>query len=296
MDELRTFETAARLGSFAQAAVELSLTPSAVSHQLRRLERQLGFELFVREGRSVRLSASGGSFLKSVRPAIQSIDAAAARLRDHDGARGPLTVACSAMFANQVLSHALGTFAESFPFIECTIVSMENEAVLLHETSDIGVLFGSGDWAGRWTMLLGAVRYSPVCSPQLFPGPPQIPTDPADLMRHLTIHIDDGTEWRRWNEAAGIPATRQPQKQVFTNDVGFALEMAAKGGGVTLASGLLAASYLQTGALIRPFPVSIDVRGGWYVVATRETIRVARVQLFVRWLAQQLGLETPQFV
>ena len=114
-------------------------------------------------------------------------------------------------------------------------------------------------------------------------------------MRHVIIHIDDGEEWRRWNAAAGIPPGRTPQRQLFTNDVSFALEIAANGGGVTLASDLMAETYLKSGALIRPFRVSIDVRGSWHVIVGRDKVQVPRVQLFVTWLAQRLGLAQPEF-
>jgi len=293
LDSFQTFAMAARSRTFLEAARRLNVTPSAVSHQIRSLERLLGSELFDRQGRSVRLNSAGAGLLKSVEPALRAIEEAAAQLYDPDATRGPLVIACSAMFANRFFSHCLADFLETYPLIECSMISVQNDAVLGVGPVDIGVMFGDGNWPSRWSMPLGAVRYAPVCSPRIAAGAKATPADPASLMQHVIIHIDDGDEWRRWNAAAGIPPGLTPQRQLFTNDVSFALEIAANGGGVTLASDLMADTYLKSGALIRPFRVSIDVRGSWHVIVGRDKVQVPRVQLFVSWLAHRLGLAQP---
>ena len=144
-------------------------------------------------------------------------------------------------------------------------------------------------------MPLGVVRYSPVCSPRIAAQLKSTPADPASLFQYVVIHIDDGEDWRHWSTAAGIPPSRRPQRQLFTNDVSFALESAANGGGVSLASDLMAQTYLNSGALVRPFPVSIDVLGAWHVIVSREKLHVPRVQLFVTWLSRCLNLAPPRF-
>ncbi len=295
LNSFQTFAVAARSTTFLEAARRLNVTPSAVSHQIRSLEHLLGTELFDRHGRSVRVNTAGAGLLKSVEPALRAIEEAAEQLYDPDATRGPLVIASSAMFANRFFSHCLPDFMDTYPFIECSVVSLQNDAVLAADPVDIGVVFGDGNWPARWSMPLGIVRYAPVCSPRIVAGLKASPVDPASLFQHIIIHIDDGEEWRRWNAAAGIPKSRRPRRQLFTNDVSFALEIAANGGGVTLASDLMAETYLKSGALVRPFPVSIDVRGRWQVVVGWDKIQVARIQLFIAWLANRLGLAEPQF-
>jgi LysR family glycine cleavage system transcriptional activator len=295
LDSFQIFATAARSETFFEAARRLNVTPSAVSHQIRSLERLLGTELFERHGRSVRLNTAGASLLKSVEPALRTIEEAAEHLYDPDATRGPLVIACSAMFANRFFSHCLPDFMDAYPVVECSVISLHNDAVLAFEPTDIGVIFGDGRWSGRWSMPLGVVRYAPVCSPRIAADLKTTPADPASLLQHVIIHIDDGEEWRHWNTAAGIPTTRRAQRQLFTNDVSFALEIAANGGGVTLASDLMAEAYLKSGALVRPFQVSIDVGGAWHVIVSRDKVQVPRVQLFITWLAHRLGLAQPQF-
>ena len=295
LDSFQTFATAARSATFLEAARRLNVTPSAVSHQIRSLERLLGTELFDRHGRSVRLNTAGMGLLKSVGPALRAIEEAAEQLCDPDATRGPLVIACSAMFANRVLSHCLADFMDTYPFIECSVVLLQNDAVLAAEPADIGVIFGDGKWPARWSMPLGLVRYAPVCSPRIGARLKTSPADPGSLLEHVIIHIDDGEEWRRWNAAAGILKSRRPKRQLFTNDVSFALEIATNSGGVTLASDLMAESYLKSGALVRPFQVSIDVQGAWHVTVSREKVQMGRIQLFIIWLAHRLRLSEPRF-
>lgn len=294
LDGMRTFEAAARLGSLAAAARELNLTESAVSHQLRRLREALGFDLFVRQGRGVRLSSAGASLLKALQPALGSIDEAALRLRRSDGGSGRLSIACSSMFANRVLASRIGAFAEQHPQIECHVRSMENDQALLAADADVAILFGPGGWPGKWESRLASVRYSPVCSPKLFAGQ-RLPRQPAELLEHTILHIDEGSEWRRWLDLAGVAAERRIGRQILTNDVSVALEVARQGGGITLASEIMAAPDLATGGLVRPFAQAIDVAGGWYMVAGRDRARLLRVQIFAAWLARGLGLAAPSF-
>jgi LysR family glycine cleavage system transcriptional activator len=295
LDPLRTFATAAETGSFAETARRLNLTPSAVSHQMRALERALATALFERRGRAVHLNVAGASFLKAVEPALQAIDGAAAKLSDADATRGPLTIASSAMFANSVLSQCLPDFVDAFPAIECKVALMENDAVLAHEFADIGILFGRGTWRGRWSMALGDVYYAPVCSPRLLSGRELDEDAIAQMLRHVVIHIDDGEEWRRWYAATRLRPAWAPERQLFTNDVSLALTIAANGGGVTLASDLVASAYLSSGALVRPFAVAIDVNWTWHITVPRDRLHMPRARLFVSWLARRLRVPEPEF-
>lgn len=295
LDPIRTFSIAARTQSFARAADRLSITSSAVSHQIRALEASLGTRLFDRQGRTVRLNATGASFLRAIEPALHAIDGAAAKLSDQDATRGPLVIASAAMFANCFLSQSLPDLIASYPALACRVDSLDNDAVLAHETADVGLVFGNGSWRDRWSLPLGSVRYAPVCSPRLMGGHEVDETSLVRLLDQVVIHIDDGDEWRRWATAAGLAQSWMPQRQLFTNDVSFALTIAANGGGVTLASDLLAGAYLRTGSLIKPSTVSIAVEGAWHVSARRDKVRAPRTQLFVRWLAERLQLPEPSF-
>ena len=291
LELLQTFEIAARHGSFAEAARQLNLTPSAVSHQIRKLEERLGVSLFDRNGPVVRPSAAGTSLLSRLQPTLRSIDQAVAALTGGDATSGSLAIACSSMFANRVLSHRLPAYMAAYPLIACQISSVQNDAVLDERGFDVAILFGRGPWPSYWTMSLGPMSYAPVCSPSLDIAPQDV-REPRDLLRHANIHLDDGQEWSRWYRAAGV-AQAAPARQMFCNDAGFAMEVAASGGGVVLASDMMVESYLKSGLLIRPFRLATPFEGTWHIVVPAERAAIPRIHLFVSWLTEHLGGSSP---
>lgn len=286
---LRTFEVAARHQSLAKAAAELHLTDSAVSHQIRRLEEALGCELFVKAGRGVVLTDAGRILAKTVSAALQEILAATMRLADASQVGGRLDVACPPMFANTWLARHISDFCQDHPSIECHIRLVENQRV--HELGDIdvGISFGPGGWADRWSALLAHVNVTPVCSPLLFERIGGTITRPADLRHCLLLHWDDGSEWRRWFSEAGETDFDQQARHLYCSDLGMAIDLAIHGTGVALVSDTLSASDLKRGVLIKPFSFSIDAFGGWHVVCNNASLRRSATRLFLRWLLARFG-------
>ncbi|NVP57658.1 LysR substrate-binding domain-containing protein [Mycoplana rhizolycopersici] len=286
---LRTFEAAARHQSFTRAAAELALTDSAVSHQIRRLEEALGCSLFEKSGRSVVLSDAGRIFAKAVSAAMQDILGAALRLSDAGQVQGRLDIACPPMFANTWLAKNIHEFCHDHPAIECHIRLVENQRV--HELSDIdvGISFGAGGWADRWSTLLSHVNITPVCSPILFDSIGGGLNHPSDLHRVTLLHWDDGSEWRRWFFEAGAPGADQEARHLYCSDLGMAIDLAVHGTGVALVSDTLSGGDFKRGILIKPFPFSIDAFGGWHVVCNTASIHRAGARLFLRWLLTSFG-------
>lgn len=290
LDALRTFTLAARYGSFAQAASALNLSDSAVSHQLRKLSLRLGFPLFERHGRAMRMTTAAASLLAAVEPALRDIDAAILRLGQADGMSGSVRIVCAPMFAQCVLARHVADFATRFPSISVHVLTVDNPRVIGTDGLDVGVVFGPGDWPGLWQMRLAVVRYAPVCAPDRLRLHLECPDD---LVHHVIIHNDDGTEWRRWFERAGLPRPPAIERALTCNDVAVALELARRGAGITLASDFLAAGDLEAGALIRPFAIDLEVSDAWYLVAPPDRLARPRVRVLIAWLADVLGLVPP---
>lgn len=286
---LKTFEAAARHQSHSKAAAELSLTDSAVSHQIRRLEEALGCELFIKSGRGVVLSDAGRMFAKTVSSAMQDILGAALRLADADQVQGRLDIACPPMFANTWLAKNLYEFCQDHPAIECHIRLVENQRV--HDLSDVdvGISFGPGGWADRWSALLAHVNITPVCSPLLFERIGGTFTKPADLRYTTLLHQDDGSEWRRWLYEAGAPEVDQQARHLYCSDLGMAIDLAVHGTGAALVSDTLSVGDMKRGILVKPFAFSIDAFGGWHVVCSQSSSSRSASRLFLRWLLASFG-------
>lgn len=286
---LKTFESAARHQSLTKAAAELHLTDSAVSHQIKRLEEALGCSLFVKSGRGVVLTEAGRIFAKTVSGALQDIQGAALRLADADNVGGRLNIACPPMFANTWLAKNLNGFCQDHPTVECHIRLVENQRI--HELGDVdvGISFGQGGWADRWSALLANVSVTPVCSPSLFERIGAAITRPADLRDITLLHWDDGSEWRRWFSATGSPDLDQQSRHLYCSDLGMAIDLAVHGTGMALVSDTLSSADLKRGILIKPFPLSIDAFGGWHVVSNNASLKRSSTRLFLRWLLTAFG-------
>ncbi|WP_148921389.1 LysR substrate-binding domain-containing protein [Phyllobacterium endophyticum] len=286
---LRTFEAAARHQSLSKAAAELHLTDSAVSHQLRKLESALGYDLFNKAGRGVVLTEAGQVFAKTVATALQNILASALLLSEVGQEGGRLDIACPPMFAGGWLAKHLKGFCRDHPSVECHIRLAENQKI--HEIADIdvGILFGSGGWPHKWSTLLAHVNITPVCSPRLFNQIGKTITKVSDLHDVILLHWDDGSEWRRWLTEAGAQDPHSFTRGLYCSDLGMAIDLAINGTGVALVSDTLSSSDLATGNLLTPFPFSIDAFGGWHVVCSQASLQRSSTRVFMRWLLGHFG-------
>lgn len=162
---LPTFEAAGRLGSFAAAAAELCLTPSAVSQQIRGLEEALGVSLFERTGRTAVLTLEGETYLREVRKSLQELATSTSRLRRRNR-EAVLRISTMAMGAHEFLLPRLQKFQERFPGIELCIETSNEIIDFKVSDHDAALRLGEG-WSDLQVHALGRASVAVVCSPQL---------------------------------------------------------------------------------------------------------------------------------
>lgn len=228
---LRAFEAAARHESFAAAAGELSLTPAAVSHQVRSLESFLGYPLFERLPRGLRLTDLGTAYLAPVRSAFDALSVCTVGLF---GARGETTlvVRVPISFAVLVLAPRLETFSRAHPKIYLRLVSAIWADALPADKVDIDIRFGQGRWPGFHATPLFSEPSVVICHPK------RQPRSLADLTASQLIHIM-GLEydWLRLFEdhGLGMPAG-SPRATVDTSLAAIELVAAGMGCAIVLKS------------------------------------------------------------
>lgn len=144
---IRAFEAGARLGSFTAAADELNLTSTAVSHQIRSLEKFLGYPLFERLPRSVRLTGMGAAYLPDVRRALEQLATTTVKLFG-TGAGATVTVRAPLSFVSLFLAPRLQRFQSAYPGISIQLFSLVWADALPDESADIDIRFGGGNWPG----------------------------------------------------------------------------------------------------------------------------------------------------
>ena len=143
---VRAFEAAARHLSFKQAAEELHVTPSAISHQVKALEQYLGVALFRRMPQGVDLTDDGKTYLPLVGGALDRLASASEQLMAGRLA-GPLTIGTSSAFASRWLLPRLGSFLEAYPNIDLKLATVNPPVDFMRDDVDAGLRFGQGDWS-----------------------------------------------------------------------------------------------------------------------------------------------------
>jgi LysR family glycine cleavage system transcriptional activator len=288
LNGLRAFEAAARSLSFTQAAVELNVTQTAISHQIRRLEDQLGIKLFIRQNRSLALTREAQEYLPSVRSAFEDLRRATERLR-RSGPDGRLTVSTTASLATKWLVSRVAAFQDAHPGLEVRITTSNRLVDFRQDEVDIAVRYGRGHWPGvraRWLM---AERVFPVCAPRLLSGPVPL-RQPADLANHTLLHATvSRDDWRLWLTAAGLPFSIAARRGLTFDEAFLAIQAAVEGLGVALGRLHLVEADIAAGRLIAPFDTVLPQDAGYYVVTPEARENDPKIALFRDWLIASVG-------
>jgi LysR family transcriptional regulator, glycine cleavage system transcriptional activator len=283
LNGLRAFEAAARHLSFTEAAAELNVTQTAISHQIRRLEEQLGLRLFLRRNRSLLLTREAQAYLPAVRAAFEDLRLATDRLL---GPResGLLTVTTMASLAAKWLVHRVASFQDAHPGIEVRISTSTHLVDFRREEVDMAVRYGKGHWPGLRADWLMAEDIFPVCSPALLAGPKPL-RRPEDLAQHTLLHSTHAREdWQLWLTAAGLPRDLASKRGLNFDLSLMAVQAAIDGLGVALGRTPFVENDLAAGRLVAPFDMRLPAEAGFYIVAPEETADTPKIALFRDWL------------
>ncbi len=292
LNGLRAFEAAARHLSFTNAATELNVTQTAISHQIRRLEEQLGIRLFLRQNRSLALTREAQAYLPAVRAAFDDLRRATARLMRPER-EGVLTVSTMASLAAKWLVTRVAAFQEAHPDIEVRITTSSHLVDFQREEVDMAVRYGRGSWPGVRAQWLMAEDIFPVCSPALLNGPKPL-RRPEDLAHHTLLHTTLLREdWQLWLTAAGLPVSLALRRGLSFDQSFMALQAAVDGVGVALGRGRLVDADIAAGRLIVPFDVVLPADAGYYIVSPEETADTPKIALFRDWLLRSVAPGTP---
>lgn len=283
LNGLRAFEAAARHLSFTRAAAELNVTQTAISHQIRRLEEQLGIRLFERRTRELLLTREAAAYLPAVQAAFEELRQATARLQ-RPARGGMLTVSTTASLAAKWLVTRVAAFQDANPGIEVRISTSSHLVDFVREEVDMAVRYGRGSWPGLRATWLMAEDIFPVCSPALLrDGKPL--RKPADLADHTLLHTTTSREdWQLWLTAAGLPISIAARRGLSFDQSFMAVQAAVEGLGVALGRTRFVEADIAAGRLVVPFDVVLPADAGFYIVAPEETADTPKITLFHDWL------------
>jgi LysR family glycine cleavage system transcriptional activator len=286
LNGLKAFECAARHMSFTRAAAELNVTQTAVSHQIRRLEDELGVRLFLRLKERLELTGPGQAYLHGVSLAFAQLRFSTEQLRA--GADAPaLTLSTLASFASKWLLPRLGAFREAHPGIDIRVGASTDLVDFAAGGADAAIRYGSGDWPGLRCDRLMDDEIFPVCSPALLAGRDPL-TQPGGLARHTLLQVGGmtGDDWPLWLAAAGLPADlagRSCERLDFDLAL-LAVQAAVDGLGVCIGRRAYVEDDLRAGRLVAPFATRVATGRGFYLVSPPERADSGAVTALRDWL------------
>jgi LysR family transcriptional regulator, glycine cleavage system transcriptional activator len=283
LNGLRAFEAAARHLSFTQAASELNVTQTAISHQIRRLEEELGIRLFIRKNRALALTPKARDYLPGVRAAFNDLRLATDRLlRKHDD--HVLTVSTLASLAAKWLLPRLTAFQEAHPGIDVRITTSTALVDFRAGDVDAAIRYGRGNWQGLRAEWLMADDFFPVCSPALLNGKRPLKC-PEDLRDHVLLHTStNGDDWRQWLTAAGLPSDISKPPGITFDLILMTVQAAIDGIGVAMGRTSYVQDDIAKGRLVVPFKIALPVDAGFYLVSPEGVAEPPKLGAFRQWL------------
>lgn len=276
LNALHAFEAVARLLSIRDAAEELAVTPSAVSHQLRGLEEALGVELLRRQGNQLTLTAAGAALAPELAEGFGRIASAVGRLR-HDRRQGPLRLSMLPTFAVHWLSPRLARYPFEKQGFEWLISTTQALVDLGAGEADAAIRQGGGIWPGVRADLLFMESLDLFAAPDLA----------AAKRRQLFLSQHRQSDFACWRRQAGDAGDYRTS---LVDSTGMALRAAVDGAGLAFAGVEMAAAEVAAGRLVAVLDRPLPTAAGYYLVYPEGLARDRRLANVRRWLLDEAAV------
>ncbi|WP_337841760.1 LysR substrate-binding domain-containing protein [Rheinheimera sp.] len=285
---LRCFCVAADCLSFKETARQLYLTPSAVSHQIKQLETELGFELFIRQTRAIELSNQGKAFYQALLPIMRDLEQT---LRHFASQKPPteLSISMPEFFASEFFVPKLVGWSEQHPDINLTVETIKSRQDSPKYT-DLQILLASAKPVDHVSYELFPISYIPACNPSLYQQLLPLGFD-ALQKAPLLVHQARPWAWHHWADQVGIE--QFSPKQVIQLDSMFSVARASQQGlGIALIPWPISHSWFASGSLKRLFSEELQSRDKYYLVQHESETNKPEIQQLVEWILSSFRLHS----
>jgi LysR family glycine cleavage system transcriptional activator len=281
---LKTFQVAAKLKSFRAAAEELFVTPSAVSHQIKALEEQLGVALFERRLRSLALTDAGAHYLEHISDIFAKLESITEQLRVRYG-RSIIRLNVPPFFANELLLPRLASFTQAREETDIRIETSFSAPKSHPPEADLSIVVGSGPWEGLTVHELFTQSFIAACSPNFLL---ENPIDSyADLNgKTLLVHEERRDAWERWTFGLDIPPIK-PNRLVRLDTMSAVVLAAEQGVGVALVPARLSADRFAAGGLVKLFAAELTTNESYVLLHRPEDRARDDLQELTRWILSE---------
>jgi DNA-binding transcriptional LysR family regulator len=278
-DTLRLFIEVAQYLSFSDAAEELHVTKGAISYQIKTLEADLGFQVFVRSTRGVLLTDEGHQLLKATRAQFLDIEA---KLKELKGQRTQsLTVGMSSYFASRWLSPRLMSFMQLYPDIQLRVQPMTQLFDLERQGVDVAIRWGNGAWDDVEIIPFLTMPAWPTGNPDVARRVKTIGIERAFSELKLLRDHDDSTAWSDWHTAAGLPLQTRKDTLIIP-DPNVRVQAVIDGQGIALNDRLIK-QEIDERKLVRLSKVELSSYG-YFLARPASGRNEHSVEEFVQWL------------
>jgi LysR family glycine cleavage system transcriptional activator len=279
LNAVRAFEAAARRLSLTQAAAELHVTPTAISHQVRALEDFLQVRLFERSHRRLALTKAGRLCLANMTSGLDRLEEAVASLAETRRSR--VVIRVSPSLASLWLLPRLPRFVAAEPDVDLVVLATADPSQFGNEDADVAIRLTRGNHPTRRCERLMSEDVVPVCAPSLLPGGAL--STAAGLIDLPLIH-DETLEavelfptWRSYLDAAGLAEPKSASLRFNLSEL--AVQAAIAGQGVLLGRSRLVEGALAARQLQRAIDMVHPMRFHYYLLTRRTNMTPAAVRL-----------------
>ncbi|MBT0958971.1 LysR family transcriptional regulator [Alphaproteobacteria bacterium KMM 3653] len=288
---IQVFSLAAETGNVTRAAQILNISQSSVSYHIKKLESDLGYQLFRRSKQGLALTEEGIDLARHVSSGLDMIQTGIDRVSTQ---AGTIRLALLPMFSSRWLSTQLGDLIEQHPDMRLSMHNHNNNYANMPDPgnfADVGIQWGTGGWKGFETHPLWPEKMALVCSPDYLKNH-QI-TAPSDLPRCNLLHVDDTGMWGEWFALNGLTMARG-QPQMMLEDRHFQLSSTINGLGISLFASWLVREELESGALISPFGCTFDTAYAYHLILPQLKGASPAIRQFRDWfLLRSSAKNTP---
>jgi len=290
LNNLSSFESAARHQSYSKAAEELFITQAAVSQQMRQLETLLGSRLFTRNGRKMQLTDSGEKLYQTTQQAFDILTKGFNNIQS-EGVAGSLTITSTHAFTSLWLMPRLYRFSIKHPDIQIRVVASNCIEDLQQGHIDLAIRFATTasmpvDDKLKYEFISEDYVY-PACSAKL--ADEMNFKEPKDILKCWLVSLEHqgSINWPAWFKEAGICSKQDHSKWTEVSSGDMALSAVLSGHGVTLVSEAISSQYINTGQLVIPFDIKHPISFKRYLVFNPNSAKKARLDAFIDWLKEE---------
>lgn len=283
---LRSFCVASKCLSFKHAASQLFLTPSAISHQIKQLEAQLGITLFKRGTRSIEHTSAGKQFYLSIHPIIHQLEATITEFTNKQQNK-TIVISLPEFFASELFIPCLSNWSQSNPDINLQLetVKASNES---SQTADLSIVLANGKPNAKIVHDLFPIRYAPACNKKLYKNLKNIGFN-ALKTTPLILHSSRPWSWHQWADSLNI--NDFDPKQIIQFDSMFGVARAAQQGmGIALAPLPMSKAWFSEESLIKLFEQELITNDRYYLIQHENITSKTALSLFADWVQQTFAM------